>query len=189
MEAEVLSVIRLLDFIISLVGILTLFPLFILLLLIGFLDNGSPIFIQARVGKHKRSFQLVKFRTMKLGTLITPTHLADKNDITKFGVLLRNSKLDELPQLWNVLKGEMSIVGPRPCLFEQVEVIEEREGRGVYNFRPGITGLAQIANVDMSNPQALAQLDEQLVSTLSISKYFYLIFKTITGSGSGDAIT
>src|SRR5215469_1490888 len=105
---------------------------------------GSPLFRQARVGRHQKPFVLVKFRTMKPGTASVASHLVDVTSITRWGRFLRQTKLDELPQLWNVLKGEMSLVGPRPCLFNQEELIRERAQRGVFEARPGITGLAQI---------------------------------------------
>ena len=91
-----------------------------------------------------------------MGTASVASHLASATSITPFGNFLRKSKLDELPQLWNVLKGEMSLVGPRPCLFNQEELIAERDKRGVFEVRPGITGLAQVNTIDMSTPELLA---------------------------------
>jgi lipopolysaccharide/colanic/teichoic acid biosynthesis glycosyltransferase len=131
---------------------------------------------------------LVKFRTMKVGTRSVATHLAKASAITPFGKFLRRTKLDELPQLWNVLKGEMSLVGPRPCLFNQQELIDEREKRGVYTLRPGITGLAQVNEIDMSTPELLAKTDAEMIKNLTIGKYFSYIIQTVTGKGSGDRI-
>jgi lipopolysaccharide/colanic/teichoic acid biosynthesis glycosyltransferase len=108
--------------------------------------------------------------------------------VTKLGHFLRRSKLDELPQLWNVLKGEMSLVGPRPCLFNQTELIEERAARGVFAARPGITGLAQINGIDMSTPKLLAETDAQMLKGLGVAAYFTYIIKTVTGAGRGDRI-
>ena len=101
-------------------------PILALLWILGWLDTGSPLFRQERVGRNQKPFTLVKFRTMRPDTASVATHLADASAVTKLGHFLRRSKLDELPQLWNVLKGEMSLVGPRPCLFSQTELIEER---------------------------------------------------------------
>jgi lipopolysaccharide/colanic/teichoic acid biosynthesis glycosyltransferase len=97
--------------------------------------------------------------------------------------------LDELPQLWNVFKGEMSLVGPRPCLFNQHELIKERESLGVFVARPGITGLAQINEIDMSNPKLLAEIDARMLQELCTRKYFIYILKTVTGAGCGDRIS
>lgn len=101
---------------------------------------------------------------------------------------LRKTKIDELPQLINVLKGEMSLVGPRPNLFNQDELIAERDALGIYNVLPGVTGLAQVQNIDMSTPKLLAQTDKQMIDTLTLSRYFKYILMTATGSGSGDAV-
>lgn len=108
--------------------------------------------------------------------------------ITPLGSFLRRTKLDELPQLWNVLKGEMSLVGPRPCLFNQTELIGERAARGVFDARPGITGLAQVSNIDMSTPKLLAETDETMLRDLTLTKYFKYIFMTVGGKGAGDRI-
>ena len=101
---------------------------------------------------------------------------------------MRKSKLDELPQLWNVLRLEMSLVGPRPCLPEQHDLISEREKRGVFEVRPGITGLAQVNNIDMSTPALLAKTDAQMIETLNLRNYFKYMFLTISGKGFGDKI-
>ena len=131
--------IRLLDLIFSVIGIILLSPVFFLVLVLGYFDTGAPLFIQTRVGKNKKPFRLVKFRTMNVDTKSVASHMADRNSITKFGGFLRKTKLDELPQLVNVVKGEMSIVGPRPNLFNQVELIAIREQHKVYDVVPGIT--------------------------------------------------
>ena len=103
-------------------------------------------------------------------------------------MFLRRTKLDELPQLWNVLKGEMSFVGPRPCLFNQTELIAERRSRGVFEARPGITGLAQVSNIDMSTPKLLAEIDAHMLKELTMPAYFKYIFMTVGGKGSGDVV-
>ena len=134
-------------------GLVFGFPVLILLTLIGFFDTRSPVFRQVRVGRNQKPFALVKFRTMKLNTASVASHLASSSSITPFGHFLRRTKLDELPQLWNVLKGEMSLVGPRPGLFNQEELTASRDKRGVFEVRPGITGLSQVNEIDMSTPE------------------------------------
>lgn len=180
--------IRLFDIIFSTLGLLVGFFPLLLLMLVGLYDTGSPLFRQQRVGRQQKPFILVKFRTMKLGTASVATHLADASAITPFGHFLRHTKLDELPQLWNVLKGEMSLVGPRPCLTTQKELIDARAIRGVFTARPGITGLAQIQNIDMSTPEKLAIADAKMIETLTPGYYFSYIFLTILGKGSGDKV-
>lgn len=181
-------IIRLLDIIFSIMGLLIGLPILCVLLIIGWFDTGSPIFRQKRVGRYQKPFTLVKFRTMKKHTAHVASHLASASSITRFGRFLRRTKLDELPQLWNVLKGEMSLVGPRPCLFNQHELIQEREVKGVFNVRPGITGLAQVNDIDMSTPELLADIDTKMIRDCSIKQYFELILLTIKGQGKGDRV-
>lgn len=178
--------IRVIDIIFAIVGLVLAFPIIVVLSFVIWFNIGSPVFLQQRVGRFCRPFTLVKLRTMNPNTAWVPTHLADASAISPLGRFLRGSKLDELPQLWNVLMGEMSIVGPRPCLMSQVELIEARRLRGVYNARPGITGLAQIRGIDMSSPKVLAEVDAQMLANLSIKTYFFYILSTLRGSGSGD---
>ncbi len=144
--------------------------------------------MQERVGRYKKPFKLIKFRTMSIDTQSVASHLASTSSITKLGAFLRKTKIDELPQLINVLKGEMSLVGPRPNLFNQEELIKERDALGVYEVLPGITGLAQVQNIDMSTPALLAKIDRQMIDTLTLSSYFRYIIMTATGSGAGDAV-
>lgn len=181
-------VIRFLDIIFSVIGLLIGLPILFILIIVGWFDTGSPIFRQQRVGRFQKPFILVKFRTMKKDTAHVASHLANASSITSFGRFLRRTKLDELPQLWNVLKGEMSLVGPRPCLFNQHELIAEREIRGVFNVRPGITGLAQINDIDMSTPELLAKTDAQMIQQMTVSRYLSLILLTVTGKGAGDRV-
>lgn len=180
--------IRLFDFIFSFFGLLLGFPLLVALAIIGFFDTGSPVFCQKRVGRNKKPFTLMKFRTMKKDTASVASHLASASAITPFGHFLRRTKLDELPQLWNVLIGEMSLVGPRPCLFNQEELIVEREQRGVLAVRPGITGLAQVNDIDMSTPKLLAETDSIMLENLTVKAYFKYIFMTVAGKGAGDRV-
>ena len=179
---------RLFDFFFALIGLILLSPLFLLITFIGFIDTGSPFFTQKRVGRHKRPFTIIKFRTMHTDTKSVPTHLANTASITKAGNVLRRSKLDELPQLLNVLIGDMSLVGPRPGLVDQTELIAAREKLNVFHVRPGITGLSQIKKIDMSTPRELAHCDAQMLSSLNLKNYFKFILLTLVGAGSGDAI-
>ncbi|WP_313507029.1 sugar transferase [Stutzerimonas nitrititolerans] len=180
--------IRVFDFVFSLVGLVVGFPVLLVLTIVGLFDTGSPIFRQVRVGRHQKPFTLVKFRTMKVDTASVATHLASSASITRFGHFLRRTKLDELPQLWNVLKGEMSLVGPRPGLFNQEELTAERAKRGVFDARPGITGLAQVNEIDMSTPTLLAETDQKMIQSLTVVDYFKYICMTVAGKGAGDRV-
>lgn len=180
--------IRLLDVMFSLAGLVIGSPVLVMLYLLGLFDTGAPLFRQERVGRSKKPFTLVKFRTMQVETVSVASHLADTASITRFGRFLRRTKLDELPQLWNVLKGEMSLVGPRPCLFNQEELISERESRDVLKARPGITGLAQVNDIDMSTPRLLAETDAKMLAELNLAAYFRYILLTIRGKGAGDRV-
>jgi lipopolysaccharide/colanic/teichoic acid biosynthesis glycosyltransferase len=179
---------RIFDITFSIIGLTIFSPLLLLILLVGFLDTGSPIFCQVRIGKNKKPFKLYKFRSMHKNTKSVSTHLVNYSSITKFGRILRKTKLDELPQLFNVLIGDMSFVGPRPNLFNQEELIFERERLGVYNVVPGITGLSQINKVDMSTPKLLAETDSKMIQDLNIVNYFKYILSTVTGKGFGDRV-
>lgn len=180
--------IRFFDIVFSLLGLVFGLPLLIIIYLVGLLDTGSPIFRQVRVGRHRQPFTLVKFRTMKVNTASVASHLASASSITRLGGFLRSTKLDELPQLWNVLKGEMSLVGPRPNLFNQDELIAARDARGVYAARPGITGLAQVNDIDMSMPKLLAETDASMLQQLNLKLYFKLLIQTVLGKGRGDRV-
>jgi len=179
--------IRFLDALLSFVGLFLLLPLFAIIFIIGLFDTGSPLFRQERIGRNEKPFTLVKFRTMRKETASIASHLADASAITSFGQFLRKTKLDELPQLWNVLKGEMSLVGPRPGLFNQLELKDARKRHNVFVARPGITGLAQINNIDMSTPELLAETDAKMIKDLSVYTYFKYIVMTVLGKGQGDA--
>ncbi|ACH65086.1 sugar transferase [Aliivibrio fischeri] len=180
--------IRILDFLAAFFGLLFLWPVLLIVTIIGLFDTGSPVFIQERVGRNKKPFNLIKFRTMSVETKSVASHLANNASITKLGSFLRKTKIDELPQLINVLKGEMSLVGPRPNLFNQEELIKERDALRVYDVLPGVTGLAQVQNIDMSTPELLAKTDRKMIDTLTVKSYFKYILMTATGSGSGDAV-
>ena len=140
--------------------------------------NG--FYFQRRIGFQGKTFNLIKLRTMKdlSGVQSTITVKGDPR-ITFFGSLMRGWKLDELPQLANVLLGDMSLVGPRPCLLNQKKLINERKKRGVFKVRPGITGLSQIKGITMKTPTLLAKLDLKMIKQMSLFHYFYYIFKTV----------
>jgi len=140
---------------------------------------GPAIFSQLRVGREGRLFACRKLRTMREGTPSLPTHEAPANSVTPVGKLLRGTKIDELPQLWNVLKGEMSLVGPRPCLPTQTELIGHRERLGVLAALPGITGLSQIKGIDMSDPKRCAETDAAYVAEASIGLDLSILLATL----------
>jgi lipopolysaccharide/colanic/teichoic acid biosynthesis glycosyltransferase len=175
------DIFRIMDFTLAAIGLAVTLPVLLLVTVIGFFDTGSPIFIQERMGRHQRLFRMIKFRTMRREAASVPTHLADVALITGFGRLLRKTKMDELPQLWNVLRGEMSLVGPRPCLPGQHELIRARALRNVFDARPGITGLAQVRGITMAEPVRLAETDQQMLLNLTPGRYFSLILATISG--------
>jgi lipopolysaccharide/colanic/teichoic acid biosynthesis glycosyltransferase len=179
---------RIFDISFSFIGLVLLSPLLLILIIIGYFDTGSPILLQERVGKGMKPFRLMKFRSMHINAPSVATHLANASSITTFGSFLRKSKLDELPQLLNVFVGDMSLVGPRPNLFNQEELIQVRDSLGVYSVRPGITGLAQINKIDMSTPQLLAETDAKMIQELNTLGYFKYIFLTVFGKGFGDRI-
>jgi O-antigen biosynthesis protein WbqP len=182
------QMIRFFDVFCSLAGLILFLPILIFVFILGFLDTGSPLFYQKRMGKNMKPFLLIKFRSMKVNSGDRPTHLMSKNSVTSLGFFLRGSKLDEIPQLINVLIGHMSIVGPRPNLMNQTELIEHRSKLGVYSVKPGITGLAQINKIDMSTPELLSLTDAKMIQNLNLKFYFKYIFKTALGKGFGDRI-
>lgn len=159
----------------------------ILLALIRAGSPGSPLFVQTRIGRNQRPFRMLKLRTMSADTENVASHLVTRAKITRLGQVLRRLKLDELPQLWNVATGSMSLVGPRPCLPTQGELITEREKRGVFAFRPGVTGPAQIMGIDMSEPERLAKVEAEYFHKATPFEDVALILRTALGRGSGDA--
>ncbi len=179
---------RIFDIVLSIIGLILFLPIMFIIFIICFFETGSPVFKQQRIGRYKKPFFLYKFRSMYLNTKSVSTHLVDSKSITTFGGFLRRSKMDELPQLWNVFIGDMSIVGPRPNLFNQKELIKERDLLGIYEYRPGITGLAQIKKIDMSSPKLLAETDYEMLKMFTFRKYITYIIQTILGKGFGDRI-
>lgn len=171
--------IRLFDVLFSFLGLVILLPILILLWIIGLFETRFPILIQKRVGHNRKLFLLIKFRTMKMNAKLAATHRVHHSMITPFGYFLRRTKLDEIPQLLNILSGDMSLVGPRPCLLNQRKLISERQKRGIYKVKPGITGLAQVSGINMSNPVLLAKTDLKMIKQMNLFYYFYYIFKTV----------
>lgn len=179
----------LLERIVALLGLVAVSPfLAIAIVLIRLDSSGAAIFRQERVGKGKAPFICYKLRTMVVGTKQAGTHDIGAAAVTRVGRFLRATKLDEFPQLWNVLRGEMAFVGPRPCLPSQMELIREREARGVYAILPGITGLGQVRGVDMSDPVRLAEIDADYVRDRALALDLRLLVWTACGGGSGDRV-
>lgn len=174
---------RSLDILLSLVGMLVLFPFILVLVLAIKLDSQGPVlFKQTRIGIHKKTFQILKFRTMRIDTpKDTPTHLLENPEqwITKVGKFLRKTSLDELPQIWNIFVGDMSIIGPRPALWNQYDLIEERDRYGVNDILPGLTGWAQIHGRDELPIAKKAELDGYYVQHLSFGLDVRCFFGTI----------
>lgn len=172
--------IRFFDFFISLIGLIVLFPLFAIIFTIIFFENGSPLFKQKRVGLSGRTFIIVKFRTMPIKTKSIGTHLLKDIKLSYCGYFLRRTKLDELPQLYNVLVGHMSLVGPRPCLINQKKLISERKKRKIFSVKPGITGLAQLKGINMKEPILLSKIDLKMIQKkINLTNYFKYILLTI----------
>lgn len=157
-------------------------------LLVRATSPGPAIFRQTRVGRDEQPFVCRKLRTMRVETENAPSHEVGASGVTPIGRILRRTKLDELPQLWNILAGEMSFVGPRPCLPTQTALVEARRVYGLQRIRPGITGVAQIAGVDMSDPERLAALDATYLADMSLRRDIQLIARTVLGAGRGDRL-
>ncbi|NDV86919.1 sugar transferase [Aurantimonas aggregata] len=180
---------RLFDFTVSAIGLLVLgWLILVLVIAIRLTSPGPGLFWQDRIGRGQKPFRCCKLRTMAEGTPHVATHQAAAASITRLGRWLRRVKLDELPQLWNVLKGEMSLVGPRPCLPVQAELIAARERRGVFALRPGITGRAQVLSVDMSDPERLARIDAEYAASRTFAGDVRLLAQTFIGAGRGDRV-
>ncbi len=161
----------------------------IVALYIRFDSKGPAIFAQQRVGREGRIFTCYKFRTMTLGTAHAATHDVSAASVTVAGRFLRRTKIDELPQVANVLMNDMSLVGPRPCLPMQTELIARRRARGILRLKPGITGLAQINEIDMSDPARLAAWDDRYGAFQTLSGYIVILIRTVLGGGSGDRVS
>lgn len=174
-----------LSFAIVIVGLLWWLLLFFWIM-IARKSDGPSLFAQQRVGLHGRVFTCWKFRTMQQGTKQAGTHEMGAATLVPMGGFLRKTKIDELPQVWNILKQEVSLVGPRPCLPVQVELVEKRKTANVLSVPVGITGWAQIHEIDMSDPDRLVQWDDEYVKLRSILLDLKIILRTARGSGQGD---
>ena len=183
---------RVLAVILSAVGILALSWLFLVLCIAIKVESKGPVlFKQKRVGIHKRHFNILKFRTMRIDTpKDTPTHLLENPDqyITKVGKFLRKTSLDELPQLFNIFVGHMAIIGPRPALWNQFDLIEERDKYGANDVRPGLTGWAQINGRDELEIPVKAKLDGEYVQRMSFGFDVKCFFGTITSVLRHDGV-
>lgn len=177
------------DTLITLIGLPVAVPVILFcMILVRLSSRGPAIFRQTRVGLNEKPFTCYKLRTMYADTRDAPSHETATDAVTPAGKWLRRLKLDELPQLWNILRGDMSFVGPRPCLPSQTELIEARRTRGLYTIRPGVTGVAQVAGIDMSNPEKLAEVDATYLKDMSLSADLRLIIATALGAGRGDRV-
>ena len=183
---------RTLDIVLSFLGMLVLSPFFLLLVLAIKLDSKGPVlFKQKRVGLHKKHFYILKFRTMRIDTpKDTPTHLLENPEqwITKVGKFLRKTSLDELPQIWNIFVGDMSIIGPRPALWNQYDLIEERDRYGANDVLPGLTGWAQIHGRDELPISKKAELDGYYVQHLSFGLDVRCFFGTIKSEVKSEGV-
>lgn len=183
---------RIVDFLLSLLGIIILSPVLLIVVIAIKIDSKGPVvFTQKRVGKNKQLFNIYKFRTMKIDTpKEMPTHLLENPDffITKVGKFLRKTSLDELPQLFNILKGDMAVIGPRPALWNQEDLIEERDKYGANDIRPGLTGWAQINGRDELEIDYKAQLDGYYVERESFLMDVKCFFGTIVSVFKSNGI-
>ena len=182
---------RLFDIVFSLLGMIILFPLFLGVALAIKLDDRGPVFFkQKRVGIDKKIFYLYKFRSMKINTPDIPTHLLDNPEqyIIRIGKFIRKTSIDELPQLFNILIGDMSIIGPRPALWNQDDLIAERDKYGANSVRPGLTGLAQISGRDELEIPVKAKLDGEYIEKMSFLFDFKCFFGTITAVLKHDGV-
>lgn len=180
--------IRLFDLVLAFFILIGLSPFFILVCCYCWFVTGSPIFKQQRLGRDQKLFVMYKFRTLPVGTISMPTHLLGPVGMTPGIRFLRKYKFDELPQLLNVLLGHMSLVGPRPCLPTQIDLVAERNRLGVFFRRPGLSGLGQILGVDMSTPRKLARIDALMVKRLDICMYFKLLISTFSRRSLSDRV-
>ena len=183
---------RCIDIVLSLLGLILASWLYLIIIIAIEIDDPGPVFFtQKRVGIHKEYFQLIKFRSMKMSTPHdTPTHLLENPEqyITRVGRFIRKTSLDEIPQLWNILRGDMSIIGPRPALWNQYDLLEEREKYGANDVRPGLSGWAQIHGRDELEIEEKAKLDGEYVQKMSFLFDCRCFFGTAIGALRGDGV-
>lgn len=183
---------RFYDFVLAFIGLIVLSPLFIILIILIKLDSKGPIlFRQKRIGRHKKHFYILKFRTMRIDTpKDTPTHMLENPEkwITKVGKFLRKTSLDELPQIINILKGDMSIIGPRPALWNQYDLVDERDKYDVHKLFPGLTGYAQIHGRDELPIPEKAKLDGYYVEHISLWLDIKIFFGTVISIFKSDGV-
>jgi O-antigen biosynthesis protein WbqP len=180
------------DFIVSFIALLILLPVFLIIVILIKIESKGPVFfIQKRVGKNKTYFDILKFRTMRNDTpKNVPTHLLENPDkyITKIGKILRKTSLDELPQIINIIKGDMSIIGPRPALWNQYDLIDERDKYGANDILPGLTGWAQVNGRDELPILTKARFDSEYVAKMSLIFDIKILFKTISVVVKSDGV-
>lgn len=183
---------RLIDILISIVGVIVLSPILLVLAIIIKCTSKGPVFFkQDRIGKNKEIFKILKFRTMRIDTpKDTPTHMLDNPDqyITSVGKFMRKTSLDEMPQIFNIISGKMSIIGPRPALWNQDDLVAERDKYNANDVRPGLTGLAQISGRDELEIPVKAKLDGEYVKNITLGNDISLFFKTITSVLKSDGV-
>lgn len=180
---------RLADLCLALLGLPAAALLIVPCMVVVWITSPGPVILrQVRIGRHEKPFVCLKLRTMYADTPQLPSHKLPASAVTPAGRWMRRLKLDELPQLWNVVRGDMSFVGPRPSLPSQTQLIMARRERGLYALRPGITGVAQVAGIDMSDPVRLADAEAVYLKTMSLALDLRLIFASIIGAGRGDRV-
>ncbi|MCM2590887.1 sugar transferase [Rossellomorea marisflavi] len=183
---------RLIDIFLSLIGLLLLAPLFLVIFIAIKVESRGPVFFkQKRIGLNKKSFYILKFRTMKVNApKDTPTHLLGNPDqyITKVGIILRKTSLDELPQIWNILVGQMSIIGPRPALWNQYDLINERDKYDANTVTPGLTGWAQVNGRDELPIEVKSRYDGEYVDNISFGMDLKCFLRTIISVIKTDGV-
>lgn len=180
---------RIFDVVVSATALIGLSPVFLTIALVVWAASGRNVFfVQTRLGFQEQPFPCFKFRTLRQGAPIAPSHEIDSGWVTPIGRMLRKAKLDELPQFANVLRGDMSLVGPRPCLPVMTDVIAARRRLGVFGVRPGITGIAQLRGIDMSTPERLASADRSYIDRRTFLLDLRILFITVTRGSLPDKL-
>lgn len=171
--------IRMIRDLICIIGLLIISPFLFFAAIAIIIEDGMPVlFIQERIGKSKSIFKIIKIRTLKIEAPNTGTHELENEYKLKCGKLIRKIKLDEFPQLFNVLKGDINLIGPRPGLVSQIDLMQSRNAKGIYEIKPGITGLSQVLGYDMSDPTKLAEIDKMYIQKQSLYLDFLILLST-----------